>query len=189
MQGKGRAFIADFVSAFGGSHRHVIDYLAEEVIAQQPDEIHDFLCQTSILDRLTAPLCDAVTGGNNSAAILRQLEQDNLFLIQLDDGRQWYRYHRLFADFLHSHLHQDMADCVPELHQRASGPLGPPTGALPGFSFGKVSPLVCLAGCSAWGWLFPWAGDLAMPWDFPSWESPSPLPIRSPASGSGWDWS
>jgi len=119
MQGKGRAFIADFVSAFGGSHRHVIDYLAEEVIAQQPVEIHDFLCQTSILDRLTAPLCDAVTGGNNSAAILRQLERDNLFLIQLDDARQWYRYHRLFADFLHSHLHQDMADCMPELHQRA----------------------------------------------------------------------
>jgi LuxR family maltose regulon positive regulatory protein len=113
---RGRADMGDFVAAFSGSHRHVIDYLAEEVLAQQPGEIHDFLCQTAILNRLTAPLCDAVTGRDDSDVILRQLEQANLFLIPLDDQREWYRYHRLFADFLRNHLQQDMPDRVRDLH-------------------------------------------------------------------------
>jgi LuxR family maltose regulon positive regulatory protein len=113
---RGRADVGDFISAFSGSHHHVIDYLAEEVMAQQPEEIHDFLCQTAILDRLTAPLCDAVTGRTDSDAILRQLEQANLFLVPLDDQREWYRYHRLFADFLRGHLRQDMPDRVRDLH-------------------------------------------------------------------------
>jgi len=116
MRGKATERVADFITAFSGSNRHVIDYLAEEVLAQQPEEIHDFLCQTAILDRLTAPLCDAVTGRGDSDAVLRQLEQDNLFLIPLDDQREWYRYHRLFADFLQNHLQHDMPDRVVDLH-------------------------------------------------------------------------
>jgi len=116
MRGKAPEGIADFIVAFSGSNRHVIDYLAEEVMAQQPDEIHDFLCQTAILDRLTAALCDAVTGRGDSDEILRELEQTNLFLVPLDDQRKWYRYHRLFADFLRNHLRQDMPDLVRDLH-------------------------------------------------------------------------
>jgi len=121
MQGRSAESINQFIAAFGGSHRHVIDYLAEEVMARQPVEIQEFLCQTSILDRLTAPLCDTVTGRTNSEAVLRRLEQANLFLIPLDDQRQWYRYHRLFADFLRSRLQQILPERIPELHRRASG--------------------------------------------------------------------
>jgi LuxR family maltose regulon positive regulatory protein len=116
MRGKAAEHVTDFIAMFSGSNRHVIDYLAEEVLAQQPEEIHDFLCQTAILDRLTAPLCDAVTGRSDSDAILRQLEQVNLFLVPLDDQRKWYRYHRLFADFLQNHLQHDMPDRVVDLH-------------------------------------------------------------------------
>jgi LuxR family maltose regulon positive regulatory protein len=101
---KGAKDMAGFVSAFSGSNRHVIDYLAEEVLARQPEEVRDFLHQTSILDRFCAPLCNAVTGHNDSDEMLRQLEQANLFLIPLDDRREWYRYHRLFADFLRTDL-------------------------------------------------------------------------------------
>jgi LuxR family maltose regulon positive regulatory protein len=97
-------FVAAFVSAFSGSHRHVIDYLTDEVLAQQPAEIRGFLRQTAILNRLTAPLCDAVTGRDDSAALLKQLDRANLFLIPLDDQRTWYRYHSLFADFLRTEL-------------------------------------------------------------------------------------
>ena len=120
IRSKVTAQATDFIAAFSGSHRHIIDFLAEEVMAQQPDEVHDFLCHTAILDRLTASLCDKVTGRRNSKAILEQLEQTNLFLLPLDDQRLWYRYHRLFADFLRSRLHQHMSDQVPELHRRAS---------------------------------------------------------------------
>jgi LuxR family maltose regulon positive regulatory protein len=112
--------IAGFVNAFSGSNRHVIDYLAEEVLAQQPEEIRDFLHQTSILDRFCASLCDAVIKADDSAdrptdqspprsfdesqSTLERLERQNLFLVPLDDRREWYRYHRLFADFLHSEI-------------------------------------------------------------------------------------
>ena len=104
MQEEATDAIAGFVAAFRGSHRHVIDYLADEVLAQQPGEIRRFLCQTAILDRLTAPLCDEVTGREDSQDLLRQLEQANLFLAPLDDRRQWFRYHALFADFLRTEL-------------------------------------------------------------------------------------
>ncbi len=120
MRGRDRERIPEFIAAFSGSHRHVIDYLAEEVMAQQPDKIHDFLCQTAILDRLTAPLCDAVTGREDSDALLRQLDVTHLFLVPLDDQRKWYRYHHLFADFLRSHLRQDMPDRITDLHRRAA---------------------------------------------------------------------
>jgi LuxR family maltose regulon positive regulatory protein len=112
-----RSDAADFVAAFSGSHRHVIDYLADEVLARQPEEVRGFLCQTAILDRLTAPLCDAVTGREDSQALLRQLEQANLFLVPLDDRREWYRYHVLFADFLRTELD---AESQAALHLKAA---------------------------------------------------------------------
>jgi LuxR family maltose regulon positive regulatory protein len=117
MRGRSAEQIAEFVALFSGSHRHLIDYLAEEVLAQQSDAIRDFLCQTSILDRLTAPLCDAITGRGDSKELLRQLDGANLFLIPLDDQRQWYRYHHLFADFLRTEMD---ADSQAALHQRAA---------------------------------------------------------------------
>jgi LuxR family maltose regulon positive regulatory protein len=120
MRGKAKDHVPEFIAAFSGSHRHVIDYLAEEVMAQQPEEIHDFLCQTAILDRLSAPLCNAVTVQEDSDAKLRKLDGAHLFLVPLDDRREWYRYHRLFADFLRSHLAQDMPDQIKDLHLRAA---------------------------------------------------------------------
>jgi LuxR family maltose regulon positive regulatory protein len=117
MQARTAERIAEFVELFRGSHRHVIDYLAEEVLAQQSPEIRNFLCQTSILGRLSAPLCDAVTGRRDSKELLRQVEQANLFLVPLDDQRQWYRYHHLFADFLRTELD---ADTQAALHRKAS---------------------------------------------------------------------
>ncbi len=89
---------------FSGEHRYVIDYLAAEVLRRQNDDIRSFLTKTGVLDRLSAPLCDAVTGRSDSSVILPRLEQANMFLVPLDDGRQWYRYHQLFADFLRSRL-------------------------------------------------------------------------------------
>jgi LuxR family maltose regulon positive regulatory protein len=113
-----RENIADFVSAFSGSNRHVIDYLAEEVLTQQPEEIRDFLYQTSILSRFCAPLCDAIRETDGDAqAILECLERQNLFLVPLDDRREWYRYHRLFADFLRTEL---AAEEAAGLHLRAA---------------------------------------------------------------------
>lgn len=100
----GLGSVALMVDNFGGTHQYVIDYLASEVLRQQPTEIRAFLRQTAILERLSAPLCDAVTGQQDSRRFLSQLEQANLFLIQLDDQRQWYRYHSLFADFLRTEL-------------------------------------------------------------------------------------
>ncbi len=117
VQGRPAERIAEFVELFSGSHRHVIDYLAEEVLTQQSDEIRDFLCQTSILDRLTGPLCDEVTGRSDSKEVLRQLDGANLFLVPLDDQREWYRYHRLFADFLRTELD---AETQASLHSRAA---------------------------------------------------------------------
>jgi LuxR family maltose regulon positive regulatory protein len=117
MGGRSEKSIGDFVAAFGGSHRHVIDYLADEVLAQQPAAIQSFLRQTSVLDRLAPPLCDALTGRDDSAALLRQLEQANLFLVALDDRRIWYRYHQLFAEFLRTDLDEAGRG---ELHLRAA---------------------------------------------------------------------
>jgi LuxR family maltose regulon positive regulatory protein len=108
--------VARFIAAFDGSHRHVIDYLAQEVLNQQPPEIQRFLCQTAVLDRLTAPLCDAVTGRTDSDAILATLEHGNLFVVPLDEQREWYRYHHLFDDFLTSYVQQHMSSQLADLH-------------------------------------------------------------------------
>jgi LuxR family maltose regulon positive regulatory protein len=117
---QGRSDVASFVEAFTGSHRFVLDYLAEEVLQRQPKHALDFLLQTSILDRLSGPLCDAVTARNDGKAMLEALERGNLFTVPLDDQRQWYRYHHLFADVLQSRLREEPPDQVFHLHRRAS---------------------------------------------------------------------
>lgn len=95
---------AEFIAAFSGGHHYVIDYLVEEVVRQQEAPVRDFLRQTAVLKRLSASLCDAVTGRSDSQAILAQLERNNLFLVPLDNERHWYRYHHLLADSLRAAL-------------------------------------------------------------------------------------
>ncbi len=115
-----RTEVAGFIDAFTGSNRFVIDYLADEVLARQPPDVRDFLLRTAVLDRLTGPLCDGVTGRADGTRMLADLERDNLFLVPLDTQRSWYRYHHLFADVLEARLLSEHADDVPGLHQRAS---------------------------------------------------------------------
>lgn len=117
---KGRSDAVSFIQAFTGSHRFVLDYLVEEVLQRQPEGIHSFLLQTSILDRLNGSLCDAVTGREDGKGMLETLERSNLFIIPLDDQRQWYRYHPLFAEVLQTRLMDDQPDQVFRLHQRTS---------------------------------------------------------------------
>ena len=101
---QGRDDVAGFIAGFAGDDRYVVDYLAEEVLQRQPERVQAFLLQTSILGRLSGPLCDAVTGQGGGKAMLAALERGNLFLVPLDDRRRWYRYHRLFADVLQARL-------------------------------------------------------------------------------------
>jgi len=112
--------VSGFIRAFTGSNRFILDYLLEEVLYQQSPDIREFLLKTSILDRLTGPLCDTVTGGTGHQSTLTQLEQANLFLVPLDDERRWYRYHHLFADLLRRRLAETERGEVPALHLRAS---------------------------------------------------------------------
>jgi LuxR family maltose regulon positive regulatory protein len=111
---------AGFVAMFTGRHRYVLDYLVEEVLHHQPEHLQTFLLQTSILDRLSGPLCDVVTGWTESKAVLEQLERANLFLVPLDEERSWYRYHHLFTEVLQSRLQQIYPSRVAELHARAA---------------------------------------------------------------------
>ncbi len=115
-----RRRVTAFIEAFTGSNRFVIDYLADEVLARQPAQVRDFLLQTAILDGLTGPLCDAVTGRADGTTTLADLERSDLFLVPLDSQRSWYRYHHLFADVLHARLLAERPDLVRVLHQRAS---------------------------------------------------------------------
>ena len=117
---QGRDDVAAFIMGFAGDDRYIVDYLAEEVLQRQPQDVKHFLLQTSILDRLSGALCDAVTGQDGGKATLAALERGNLFLVPLDDRRQWYRYHQLFADVLQAHLVDEQPDNVPDLHGRAS---------------------------------------------------------------------
>jgi len=118
--------VQGFIQAFSGSHRHILGYLAEEVLNQQPKSILNFLLQTSILDRLCDPLCAAVTNGAGGAEILESLERANLFIRPLDDEGKWYRYHHLFTEVLRNRLEQAAANQTQgiaspaELHRRAS---------------------------------------------------------------------
>ena len=117
---QGRADAAGFIQAFTGSHHFVLDYLASEVLDRQPEHVRSFLLQTAILDRLSGPLCDAVTMQDGGRGMLETLERENLFVVPLDDQRQWYRYHHLFADVLRAHLTEAQPEQVTGLHQRAS---------------------------------------------------------------------
>src|SRR5438105_675409 len=119
---KGREDTATFIAGFSGDDRYIVDYLVEEVLKRQPDQIRQFLLQTSVLDRLNGMLCDAVTGQDSGPGngMLEALERANLFVVPLDDRRRWYRYHHLFADVLHARLLVEQPEKVPELHRRAS---------------------------------------------------------------------
>ena len=117
---RGRDDSARFIQAFAGDNRYIVDYLVEEVLQRQPEEVRRFLIQTSILDQLSGPLCDAVTEQSDSPALLDALERGNLFVVPLDDRRQWFRYHHLFADMLAAHARQEDPAQIPILHQRAS---------------------------------------------------------------------
>ena len=118
MQGRGD--IAGFIRAFTGSHRFVLDYLVEEVLQRQPESIRTFLLQTAILERFCTSLCNEVTERQDGKEVLEVLEHSNLFIIPLDDKRQWYRYHHLFTEVLLAHLQESQLDRVSMLHLRAS---------------------------------------------------------------------
>lgn len=112
--------VSAFIEAFTGSNRFVVDYLADEVLAQQPPEVREFLLRTSVLERLTGSLCAAVTGQPNSGALLDRLDRDNLFVVPLDHDRIWFRYHHLFADVLRARLMAGDSAVVDQLHRDAS---------------------------------------------------------------------
>ncbi|TCC22381.1 LuxR C-terminal-related transcriptional regulator [Kribbella sindirgiensis] len=116
---RGVSDISGFLQAFTGSHRFVIDYLAAEVLARQRPEIRDFLLRTAVLERLTGPLCDAVSGTADSARILDELDRGNVFLVALDADRTWYRYHHLFRDVLRARLLAERPEELPALHRAA----------------------------------------------------------------------
>lgn len=117
---QGRKDVAGFIAGFAGIDRYIVDYLVEEVLEHQPDPVRNFLLLTSVLDRFNGPLCDAVTGRGDGTAMLTSLERANLFIVPLDDRREWYRYHHLFADVLRARLLNEQTGLMPLLHQRAS---------------------------------------------------------------------
>jgi LuxR family maltose regulon positive regulatory protein len=117
---EGRDDPGAFVAGFAGDDRYIVDYLVDEVLSRQSVDVRDFLLRTSVLDRLSGALCDAVTGGSGGRQMLESLERANLFVVPLDDTRQWYRYHHLFADVLQTHLREELPGEVATLHRRAS---------------------------------------------------------------------
>jgi LuxR family maltose regulon positive regulatory protein len=116
---RGREDASSFVASFTGSDRRVVDYLAAEVLGEQGDAELDFLLDTSVLDRFCAPLCDAVTGAQNSRAILERIGRANYFLIPLDQSHEWYRYHHLFGELLRHELERRQPGRATDLHRRA----------------------------------------------------------------------
>jgi LuxR family maltose regulon positive regulatory protein len=117
---QGRDDASGFVAGFAGDDRYIVDYLVEEVLQRQPEHLRSFLLHTALLDRVSGPLCDSVTGRDDSQTVLEALERDNLFVVALDDKRRWYRYHHLFADVLRVRMLADHPDQVPALRRRAS---------------------------------------------------------------------
>jgi LuxR family maltose regulon positive regulatory protein len=117
---RGHADAAGFVAAFSGSHRFVLDYLADEVLDGQPGQVRAFLLETSVLERLSGELCDAVTGRAGSQAMLQDIERAGLFLLPLDEVRGWWRYHHLFADLLRARLQAEQPGRVQALHRAAA---------------------------------------------------------------------
>lgn len=116
---QGREDISKFIQDLKGDNRYIMDYLMEEVLKMQTDEVNDFLLQTSILEQMSAPLCNAVLNINNSQLILETLEKNNMFVIPLDEERNWYRYHHLFADLLKQRLQLREKTVIIELHDKA----------------------------------------------------------------------
>ena len=112
--------VPGLLESFTGSNRYVLDYLMEEVFQRQPAELRNFLLKTSVLDRMMAPLCDAITDRSDSSMLLLTLEQHNLFVVPLDRSRQWYRYHHLFGDLLRHRLDLAAPDGAGKAHERAS---------------------------------------------------------------------
>jgi ATP/maltotriose-dependent transcriptional regulator MalT len=146
---RGREDIPGFVSAFAGTDRHGFDYLAAEVLDRKAEDTRAFLLRTSILDRMTGPLCDAVTNQEQGQSMLEQLERMNLLLVPLDDRRRWYRSHHLFSDFLRERLRRGSPEIVSGLHRRASewhevnGPENEAIGhALAAGDFGRAAGLI-----------------------------------------------
>jgi LuxR family transcriptional regulator, maltose regulon positive regulatory protein len=117
---RGRRDATSFIADFAGDDRYIVDYLGDEVLARQTEAVRGFLLDTAVLDRLTGPLCDAVTGRDDGGRMLEALDRANLFLVALDDRRHWYRYHHLFADVLRTRLLDERPDDVLTLHRRAS---------------------------------------------------------------------
>ncbi len=117
---QGRDDIGGFIAGFAGDDRYIVDYLVEEVLERQTDQVRAFLLRTCLLDRLSGPLCDAVTGEPGGRATLEALDRANLFVVPLDNNRHWYRYHHLFADMLQAHLQDERPDEIADLHRRAS---------------------------------------------------------------------
>src|ERR687897_3226601 len=115
-----RKDVSAFIRTFSGGHRDVFDFLAEEVLERQSEPVQMFLLETSILDSLSGPLCDAVTRRNDGQRMLERLERENLLVVPLDDERVWYRYHHLFADFLRGRLERERPERLAPLHLRAS---------------------------------------------------------------------
>ncbi|HEX5335777.1 MAG TPA: LuxR C-terminal-related transcriptional regulator [Propionicimonas sp.] len=117
---RGREDASGFIERFAGDDRYIVDYLMDEVLAHQPDDVRDFLLRTAVLDRLTGGLCDAVTGLDGGTGTLARLDRANLFVVPLDDQQAWFRYHHLFADVLRARLLAERPAEVPLLHRRAS---------------------------------------------------------------------
>jgi len=117
---QGKENTSQLIKSFSGSYRLVLDYLIEEVLEQQPENVQTFLLQTSILNRLTGTLCDALTGQENSQQVLEALDRANLFIVPLDENRRWYRFHHLFTDLLRQRLRQKSPEQISKLHLSAS---------------------------------------------------------------------
>ena len=110
----------NFIEAFAGDNRYIVDYLVEEVLNKQTKQIHDFLLQTSLLTHMSAELCNYVLEMSESQTIMEDLEQQNLFIVPLDNTRNWFRYHHLFADLLYQKLMQSEPNLISHLRIRAS---------------------------------------------------------------------
>ena len=117
---RGRRDRRGFIDAFAGDDRHLVDYLAAEVLEQEGEDVRMFLLHTSILSRLSGELCDAVTKGQGGTEMLEEIERSNLFLVPLDAKREWYRYHHLFGELLRHELTRSASQLVPQLHRRAA---------------------------------------------------------------------
>jgi LuxR family maltose regulon positive regulatory protein len=149
---QGHQDVRGFIRAFAGDNRYIVDYLVDEVLQRQPEPVRRFLLQTSILDRLSGSLCDAVTGQEGGGARLEALHRGNFFLVPLDEQRHWYRYHHLFAGVLQAHLRAEQPEKVATLHRRASAwheqhgsPVDAIRHALAGEDFERAAGLVELA--------------------------------------------